>query len=269
MTFKKQVQHRYTIVAAPVNKISPQEAINRGYFGPVYHGTNEYNREKIEKDGFKVFIGNPRSENVTHGYELSNYWDGKPAPIHHLGFGVYLTTVKAIGKKFNNNSLKGLKSYYIDAPRIETINFGSPRNMMKWWVENGYDMPQVSNFADPKVVSQRLKATKNMTNHLKSNYDAVWFKGKGITTLLDGDQIVVFDPKRIYEVDQKLATGLEIGGKVKRKSDGMVGIIRNIRDIPSDARQYHPQDATKFFQIKWKKGGTDLNVYNTDIEPLS
>jgi hypothetical protein len=257
---------RVKIVAGAVPKISPQEAKDKGLFGPVYHGTSEDNRSKIEQDGFKVHIGDARTEGISHGYEMSDYQGGIPAPIHHLGFGVYLTTVKAIGKKFNNDSVKGLKVYYLDVPKKEEINFGATKTMMKWWQENGYDMKPVGSFTDPKLAKDRLKATVNLTNHLKSKYDAVWFKGKGIHTLLDGDQIVVFDPKRIYEVDPKLAKSGEIGGKVKRKSDGMIGVVLDSRDIEEKFREFHPE-ATKFLHVKWKKGGTTQTKDN-EIEPL-
>lgn len=251
-----------------VKKISPQEAKDRKMFGPVYHGTTETARQAIKDEGFKVFIGTERSGDVRQGYEASSYADSKPAPIHHLGFGVYFTTVKAIAKHFAGGTEKGLKTYYLDVPRLETINFGSPGNMMKWWVKEGYDIPRIYPLKEgTNVPALRLEATKNLTNNLKSKYDAVWFKGKGIKRLLDGDQVCVFDPSRIYELDTKLAKEGEIGSKVRRKSDGMLGVIRGKRAVT-----YEPAKAEQgpwYFEIKWAKGGTDFNVKEKDIEFLT
>ena len=260
--------NKVRILAAPAKKISPQEGLDKKFFGPVYHGTDEANRAKIVNEGFKVQIGDARQEGISHGYEISSYAAGKPAPVHHLGFGIYFTSVKAIGKQFNNNSAKGLKSYYIDAPRLESINLGSPNTMMKWWIANGYNMDAVTNFMDPQVAKDRLKATINLTNKLKEKYDAVWFKGKGLYKLLDGDQIVVFDPSRIYEIDPTLASGMETGGKIKRKADGMIGVIRSSREISQEHKTFHPKEATKFLTVKWKKGGMDYNVYDSNVDAL-
>lgn len=265
-----------------VKKISRQEAIDKGYFGPVYHGTNETARAAIKNQGFKLHIGSERSGNVSHGYQATNYADGKPAPIHHLGFGIYFTTVKAIAKSFNNGTLRGLKTYYLNIPRKEVINFGSQSNMMKWWIKNGYDIPQIypNSELDPKQVNAaRLEATKKLTDHLKSKYDAVWFKGKGLKKLLDGDQICVFDPNRIFELDNTLASGFEIGAKVKRKSDGMLGEIKGIhldekkiaelRESSGDAVNWIKPDTKRVMSVKWKQGGIDFNVQDSDVEPVT
>jgi len=257
----------YRVTASPITKISPQEAEDNKYFGPVYHGSDEHLRQKIAKEGFKIHIDDTGGEGISHGYPISHYAHGKPPPVHHLGFGVYFTTVLAIAKSFNNDSIKGLKQYYIDAPRLAEINFGSPNTMMEWWVDNGYDMPSTDNFSGAGIRKQRLEATINMTNELKSKYDAVWYKGKGLRKLLDGDQIVAFDTDIIYEVDPKLAKGFEKGAKVKRKSDGMVGIIKDQRKLTEDQKQYH-QGADMLLSVKWKKGGTDGNVKPFDIEPF-
>jgi len=265
MRFLKKV----AILAAPVKKLSLQEANDRGMFGPVYHGTNSENRGKIEQEGFKVHVGEARDEGISHGYNISSYAMSRPPPVHHLGYGIYFTTTKAIGKQFNNDSVKGLKQYYLDIPKRATINFGASGTMMKWWLENGYDMPEVKDFSDPKVAKDRIEATKHLTEKLKSQYDAVWFKGWGLRKLLDGDQIVVFDPSKIYEVDSKLAKGLDVGAKVKRKADGMVGVIRGSQTIREEHKQYAAKGATKRLEIKWKKGGTDLNVFDVDVEPMS
>jgi len=265
-------------------KISKQEVVDKGFFGPVYHGTNETARDAISKSGFKIHIGSERSGDISHGYQSSNYADGKPAPIHHLGYGVYFTNVKAIAKEFNGGSLKGLKEYYLDAPKVETINFGSQSNMMKWWVANGYDIPTIypiKDMSNSDIANLRVKATKNLTDKLKSKWDAVWFKGKGIRKLLDGDQIAVFDPSKIYEVDTSLSSGFDIGAKVIRKSDGMRGVIKDVYVKNAQAvremwkknnpeKPEHPwikPETKKVFSIKWAKGGTEYNVQDIDIEP--
>ena len=281
MNFKTRVELKYRIVAQ-VKKISLAEAHKRGLFGPVYHGTSPENREKIEREGFKVFIGKERDADVRHGYQAAYYADGKPAPVHHIGFGVYMTTIKAIAKRFNNDSLKGLKTYYLDIPRKETINFGSNNTMMKWWVSNGYDIPQVYPAGDiplAKISDLRLEATKHLTDTLKEKYDAVWYKGKGLHKLLDGDQVCVFDPSRIYEIDALLSQGMEAGSKVRRKEDGMVGVIQDVKDAEPYRTQWHTREGdtphpwlkkeTKhILYVKWKKGGVDYNVQDADVEML-
>jgi hypothetical protein len=255
------------IVVGATKKISPQEALDRKLFGPVYHGTSPENRDRIEREGFKIHKGERGDLGISHGYPIGEYALGRPAPVHHLGYGIYFTTVKAIGKKFNNNSARGLKIYYLDVPTLKTINFGVPNTMMKWWLENGYDMPEVKDYSsDSSISKQRVKATENLTGQLSSKYDAVWFKGKGLRTLLDGDQIVVFDTGRIYEIDPKLASGLEAGAKVVRKEDGMTGVVRNKREL-GDKSKYH-KGSKHLFEVKWKKGGVDYNVKDFEIEPV-
>jgi hypothetical protein len=127
-----------------------------------------------------------------------------PPPVHHLGYGIYFTTNKSIAKDYNFGTAKGLKQYYLDVPRLETINFGSTNTMMKWWFANGYDMDASMD------EGKRIQATVNLTNELKSKFDAVYYKGKGLYRLLDGDQICVFDPSRIYELNTELAGEGEI-----------------------------------------------------------
>jgi hypothetical protein len=92
--------------------------------------------------------------------------------------------------------------------------------MMKWWIKMGYPAQDV---LDGKV--SRVEGTQMLTDNLKGQYDAVWFKGKGIHRLLDGDQICVFDPQNIYMIDASKYNDFDIGSKVKRKSDGMIGTI--------------------------------------------
>lgn len=197
-----------------LKKISTHEALDKGMFGPVYHGSSQSNQERIEQDGFKFIVGNVGDDGISHGYQQSNYANGLPAPIHHLGFGVYFTTVRNIAKGFNHGSTKGLKPFFLDVHNIKTINFGSQSNMMKWWVENGYD-PDLAKQGD----QGRVEATKKLSQNLSSQYDAVWFKGKGLNRLLDGDQIVVFDTSRIYRVDDSSVKGKVVGAKVMASMD--------------------------------------------------
>jgi hypothetical protein len=198
-----------------------------------------------------------------------------------LGFGVYFTTVKSIGKRFGYGSAG--PAYFLDVPRLETINFGAPNTMMKWWIANGYS-PEIAKL-------DRVAATQRLTNHLKAQWDAVWYKGKGLHRLLDGDQICIFEPAgRVYQLNSKLALPGQIGSRVRRighyhegvmrPGDGMIGIIMKvdedrmefIRDLrqkdPELARRvYHP-NATKFYWVKWRRGGTDCNVQDVEVELL-
>src|ERR1035437_8080857 len=187
------------ILDEDLQPISPQEAKDKGLFGPVYHGSTSDKLEKISIQGFKVSVGDERFGDVCHGYQISNYFGSIPAPIHHLGFGVYFTTVKAIAKKFSYGNPQ-IGPYFLDIPRLKTINFGSPRTMMKWWIENGYDYqktpktPFGSGQTDLLLIRQeRMRATIHLTDNLKSMYDAVWFKGSAMYRPLDGDQVCIFD----------------------------------------------------------------------------
>src|ERR1035437_6819574 len=127
------------LLTEDLQPISPQEAKDKGLFGPVYHGSTSDKLEKINTQGFKIAVGQERFGDISNGYEMSNYNGGIPSPIHHLGFGVYMTTVKAIAKQFSYGNTQ-IGPYFLDSPRLETINFGSPRTMMKWWLENGYEI---------------------------------------------------------------------------------------------------------------------------------
>lgn len=207
-----------------VQQIGYQDVENLKLFGPVYHGTTEDNRENILNTGFKINVGLPRSADVRHGYEAGTYGntDTYP-PIHHLGFGIYFTTNKSIAKSYNLGSSRGLQSFYLNVPRLETINFGAPNTMMKWWQKNGYNMPTVAQLHD-KTTSEIqqiwLQATNNLTDTLKAKYDAVWFKGKGLRRLLDGDQICVFDTERIFLLNTDLneQDKFLVGDRVKVKN---------------------------------------------------
>jgi GNAT superfamily N-acetyltransferase/8-oxo-dGTP pyrophosphatase MutT (NUDIX family) len=253
---------------AAMNTISLQDAQDRKLFGPVYHGTTEERQEQIGNEGFKIPIGEAYSEGVAHGYldtgSKEGYHGGIPAPVHHLGFGVYFTTAKAIAKQFAGGTTRGMKTYYLDVPQLETINFGVPKTMMKWWVSQGYD--------GELAKKDRVAATKKLTEKLKSKWDAVWFKGKGMHRLLDGDQICVFDPARIYQVDPNLAKAGDVGSKVKRLADGMRGTIIRRDNIEGILEQYPAaaswvKPGAKWrYTIKWQKGGTDPNVQDVDLE---
>lgn len=237
---------------------SLQYAKDHKFFGPVWHGTSGKGREIIEKEGFKVFYGyQPNADSgIANGYDDRPYWDGIPAPIHHLGFGIYFTTVLSIAKQFNLGTTRGLTDYYIDTKSNDVINFGANKTMMQWWIKHGYD-PAVAKL-------DRVVATRLLTDVLKAQYDSVWFKGKGLYRLLDGDQICVYDPDIIYKIDKTLTQPGEVGSLVIRNSDGMKGKLLEIRDIPEHARQYH-QGATSFLTVRWTKGGTDYNVYPSTV----
>lgn len=281
--------------------ITLQQAHDQKLFGPVYHGSSEEGRASINAHGFMVIDDDSMRAN---GYQTSAYANGIPAPIHHLGYGVYFTTTKAIAKSFNNNSTKGLQAYYLNVPNIETINFAAPNTMMRWWQKNGYDfswdnMQGEKNFQNPGVMQERIRATKNLTKELMLKYDAVWFKGKTIHKALDGDQICVYKPRdKIFLIDNSSVKEIGIGAKVKCKS---VEIIRNLvqqhiddlvaRQIRTDKVEvriddrgdhymvgnflFVPKDpritgvitqqhGDKYYTVKWKKGGTHYN-YSKDM----
>jgi hypothetical protein len=113
-------------------------------FGPVYHGTHGdidailatgfNNKYTVPTSGVSTLTGRPIS--TSNGYAFSEYANGIAAPVHHLGYGTYLSTVKAIAKNFNGGTTKGLKTFYIDTRNILEINFGAPNTMMKWWQNN-------------------------------------------------------------------------------------------------------------------------------------
>lgn len=192
-----------------ISSISPQQAIDGRMFGPLYHGTRA-SLEDIIKSGFDVERSISAASN---GYRLQPY---RPlsiaAPMHHLGFGAYFTTVKAIAKKFAGNTTKGMRTFYLDSKRVETINFGSANTMMRWWQQNGYDMTaEATQRGDHHAW---VEATRKLTKTLHSRCDAVHYLGKSMYRLLDGDQVCVFDPSLIRVVDPKLATGLEVGSRV-------------------------------------------------------
>lgn len=276
------------ILTEELKPISPQEARDKHFFGPVYHGATSDKLEKINVQGFKIPVGHERSGDVSHGYEMGGYGYGSiPAPIHHLGFGVYFTTVKTIAKQFSEGNPK-IGPYFLDIPRVETINFGSPNTMMKWWIENGYDYKRTpeTTFGSGKtdlylIREERMRATLHLTETLKSKYDAVWFKGKGMRgRLLDGDQVVVFDPNRIYKVDKSLVKPGEIGSKVIATVDidpygrgnvavhaGTKGIIVD-KEKPTELQTW-TEGSKWIYTIRWEKGGIVYNIIDKWIEPYT
>lgn len=264
-----------------LKRISKQEAIDRKLFGPVYHGTRASNWEDILINGFKIFYESPSNTYLDRTYDL-----GYPPPLHHLGYGIYFTNRKTIAKKFNFGTEKNLKPFYLDIHNICEFSFRSKKKMMEWWLNNGYD--------GELGKKDRFKATKKLTNFLKTKYDAVWFKDSGMYgTSLDGDQIVVFDPKNIYMLDETLSGKKEIGSKVTLLKDimrkefeidtntgehkfeyvinipkGMKGEI--IKKVSND-KYKNDLDQWSFgsdyvYTVKWKKGGTTYNILDNQIE---
>jgi len=224
---------------AQVKKVSPDLVREKRMFGPLYHGTTAEKRDAIEREGFKFFkgvghwgtrsIGVDSNDNVSNGYPFEPYSASSgiyiPPPIHHLGFGVYFTTSVTIGKKYNQGSGKGLKPYYLKASKVETINWGAANTMMKWWKANGYNMPSFPQMKeDPKLqdhkskIERWIQETDNLTKTLSSKFDAVHYKGKGMRTLLDGDQVCVYDVDNVVEIDNSLSP------KLRARDNTYIGI---------------------------------------------
>ena len=256
-------------LAESLNTISQQQALDRHMFGPVYHGTSDDRRSHIMRGGFQVSGGEAGKVN---GYDLKVYWtaDGAPAPTDHLGYGVYFTTSRNIAKKYNGGTAKGLKEFYLDCPKLKTINFGAEHTMMKWWRSMGYDY----DIHKGLNAAERDRATRHMTDHLKSQFDAVWFKGKGMHQLLDGDQVCCYDPANIYLVDPKLAGAMEVGSKVVCtgcQNGGTKGVIVNKRPIGDETRHFHPSlkpDDHHWYSVKWQRGGTQHNYFDHDLQSV-
>jgi hypothetical protein len=276
---------------AKVPAISLQDAMDRKLFGPVYHGTNEERRSKIGQKGFKVFVGMYGDPNIAQGYYASPYGNtGVPPPIHHLGFGIYFTRALAIAKRFAGGTMKGMKTYFLDVPKMEEINFGSERTMMRWWIQNGFD-PELAKRGE----GGRYMATVKLTETLKAKWDAVHYKGQGIVKLLDGNQVCVYEPKgKIFEIDLSLSKGFDIGAKVRAKVDiqwtdatgtpygsivpaGTIGVVKEKLPVDpywmekwkKDHPNYWAARSDKWhLTVKWKKGG-EKQVADTDVEPLN
>jgi hypothetical protein len=262
-TLIESIKSGFSSLFEGIQKISLQQAQDVGMFGPVYHGTTQENLTKIEEEGFRVIEGEARQGDIRHGL-MPGGMGGVNPPIHFLGFGIYLTTVKSIAKKFANDSAKGMKTYFVNSKNIETINYGSQNTIMKWWIANGFD-PELAK-------TDRVAATKKMTEQLVSKYDAVWYKGQGLYKLLDGDQICVYKPELIVEVDASMTQPGDVGSKVKRKADGMIGIIKGKQSVEGVLERYPGASTwlkpyTKYkMEVTWKKGGTDSNVQDVDVE---
>jgi len=225
-------------------KVSRAEA--RNMFGPVFHGTTEMNRQLIKNQGFQFFKTPPRQGNVSHGFKLQAWQEGAPPPIHFLGYGVYFSVSKTQASLYNRRkdgragSTVGLTPYYINAPRLKEMNLASPRKMMDWWRENGYDMPSLESLHNlqPSEINQMwIEATDSMTKVLRSQWDAVHFVGKGFGTLLDGNQICVYNPENICVIDEtsepELDAGngvfIKIGDRIQVKGTKATGIITSMR----------------------------------------
>ena len=251
-------------VQSGIQEISLQQARDMRLVGPVMHGAPSPDvAAKIRQEGFRFEEADARSGGTSHGYDGKQaYHNNIPAPVHHLGYGAYFTFNKTQGMQYAyGNSKSLLKDMYLQVPRMTTINFGAPNTMMKWWIANGYD---------PELAKRdRVAATKQMTAKLASQYDAVYFKGKGLRTLLDGDQICVYQPKgKVFIVNPKLAQPGDIGSTVRRKEDGMKGKLINKRPILPEHKQFCPPEATHRYEVKWQKGGTDMNVYDHTVDHL-
>lgn len=262
------------VLAEAISRISPAEAQERKMFGPVYHGTTEANMQSIMDKGFEVRIGNWDGDQIRNGIKDRQLTPDTQAPIHFLGYGIYLTTSQTIAKEFANGR-GARKQFYIDAPRMISINFASQDKMRRWWRDHGFD--------EELSRKDRVAATEKMTNVLKAKYDAVWFKGKSVRgRLLDGDQVVVFDPAKIYLVDDSMANPMEIGSKVevlKVRNDEtrqyvdvdppIVGKIMEKRAIDERFAKHHPDGAKWFLKIKPTKGPMMWMVYDIHVRPVA
>lgn len=243
------------ILEAQIPIIAPVEAKTRNLFGPVYHGTTPDNLANIREKGFISF-----NIDAINTYPKEPYGHtGLIPPLHHLGFGIYFTPSKAIARQFASGNIKGVGTFYLDIQNYEEINFVSPDKMMNWWIQHGYD-PHNEN---------RWGACYEMTKQIMSEFDAVYFKGKAFRGYaLDGPQICVYDERKIYIVNNRLAKGLEIGAKVVNIETNQKGRIISFRNLQEHMLQFHPPGTTTFYVVKWDKGKTDYNVSNLMIQPL-
>lgn len=243
---------------APVPEISLQEA-RQTCIGPFYHGTAPETIQQIRETGFAWQEGDTGSEGTSHGYENINYVLNCPPPVHHLGYGIYGTAAKNIAKDFGYGNMRNVFEFWItkDA-RIETINWGAPTTMMKWWNKMGYDCELAR--------SDRVEATRVLTQNLSSQYDAVIYKGQGLRRLLDGNQICIYNPNILRQVNKKLTQPGEIGSKVRRKTDNMLGTLMNRRPLDKEVSQLYHNGEPEFLVVKWRKGGTDMNVYPSQVD---
>lgn len=212
------------LTEGPVQRISKQQAMDRGMFGPVYHGSSEENRAAIAQHGFKVH-GVDDDIAASNGF-LGKFDAGYPGipPVHLLGYGVYFTPSPSVAKQYNRNSMRGVIEYYLDVPRLEEIGFTSTNTIWRWWVQHGYDFsPELyarrketyNNYAiNHALMREQIRATKKMTEVLASQYDAVYLRRNAFRRGVDDTQICVYDPRRIYQIDKTLSVGLDVGARV-------------------------------------------------------
>ena len=244
---------------------------SKNMFGPVWHGTSDESKENINNVGFRLTYGDANSGDVRNGYggdaAVSYGTTGIPAPVHHLGYGIYFTTKKSVAKQYANNNTKNMLEYYLDIPRLETINFGAPNTMMKWWIKNGYNIKELIDKKDPNA---RINATINLTNNLKKQYDAVWFTAKSMFgALLDGDQICVFDPHRIYKLNINLGrmpNSILPGDRVLLKTGHAVNILNSrtnnlgekLFEIKFSNKKQAEEISNKLKSIYWNRVKNDF-----------
>lgn len=303
---------RELLTEAAIPAISLQQASDGGMFGPLYHGT-QGDLSQIIATGFDQTkampsgVGGWRSTPVgtSNGYAFEPYGStGIAPPIHHLGFGSYFTTSKSIAKQYAGGTMKGMRTFYLDSQRITTINFGAPNTMMRWWREHGYDM---TSEATKALSFQRWQgATIKLTLNLQRDNDAVWFKGKGMYRLLDGDQVCVYNTDLIRVIDPKLSTGIEVGAKIthtqviaeryntstfyvddlkptdfgsagRMAGTGWRGVFRIDTKEPRYPIHMIPppkmtgiitkQQGNGMFSVKWAKGGEMYNYVAEELQP--
>lgn len=258
----------------PVPFISPQEAHETcSNLGPLYHGTTPDAIPLINAEGFKweeeeAGLGGSSHgylPNMDYGYE-GNRVEGCSPPVHHLGYGIYLTQSKTRSRDLFGNpawhpygSMRNVLEFrLLDTARILEVNFRAPNKMMQWWRDHGFEC-ELSK-------TDRIAATKMLTATLSNECDACLFTGKGFGRGLDGNQICVYNPSFLRRIDKKLAQTGEIGSKVRRKEDGMMGTLLGRRSLEK-FKHLHGGE-TEFFTIRWRRGGTDMNVYPNQVELL-
>ncbi len=78
----------------------------------------------------------------------------------------------------------------------------------------------------------------------------------------------------MQEISSALSQSGEVGAKVRRKSDGMRGVItkrenieRMLEKFPAASSWIKP-GAKWRLNVKWQKGGTDYNVQDVDVDFL-
>ena len=113
--------------------------------------------------------------------------------------------------------------------------------------------------------TDRVAATKQLTDTLSSRLDVMIYTGKGMYRLLDGNQACIYNPSVLVRVNKKLAQPGEIGSKVVRNVDGMRGVLMGRRPIDEQFAQYHNGEP-EFLDIKWQRGGRDMNTYPSQVD---